>query len=77
MKSQKSKVKRQNFGFTLIEMLVSTGIMLLIMTVVLAGYPRFKARSTLSAAAREIALLIRETQVYGLAVKSFPSAENL
>jgi prepilin-type N-terminal cleavage/methylation domain-containing protein len=66
-----------NKGFTLVEMLVSTGIMVLIMTVIFAGYPRFKARSTLGAAAREIALLVRETQVFGLAVKSFSSSEEI
>ena len=63
-------------GFTLVEMLVSTGIMVLIMTIVFAGYPRFKARSTLSAAAREIGLLVRETQVFGLAVKSFSDTDT-
>ena len=63
-------------GFTVIELLVSTGIIIVIMGMVFVGYPRFKARSSLAALAREIGLLIREAQVYGLAVKEFPEREE-
>ena len=59
-------------GFTVIELLVSTGIIIVIMGLVFVGYTRFKARSSLAALAREVGLLVREAQVYGLAVKEFP-----
>ena len=67
---------RYRKGFTVIELLVSTGIMLLIMGVVLANYPSFRARTSLSSVAREIGLLIREAQVYGLAVKRFSLSDK-
>jgi len=59
-------------GFTVIELIVTTGIIVVILGVVFTGYPQFKARSALSALARSVGLLVREAQVYGLAVKEFP-----
>lgn len=64
-------------GFTVIELIVSTGIIILILGLVFFSYPRFKARSSLAALAREIGLLVREAQVYGLAVKEFPEQQLL
>ncbi len=58
-------------GMTIIELVVTSGIVVLILTVVLSSYPRFRASSSLTATARELGLFIREAQVYGLAVKSF------
>jgi len=63
-------------GFTVIELLVSMGIITVILGMILFSYPRFKARSSLSALAREIGLLVREAQVYGLAVKEFPVRDS-
>ncbi|MEK7535856.1 MAG: type II secretion system protein [Patescibacteria group bacterium] len=66
-----------NKGFTVVELVVSTGIIIVILGMLFMGYPRFKARSALSALAREVAITVREAQVYGLAVKQlgneFPS----
>ncbi|HEY4505037.1 MAG TPA: type II secretion system protein [Candidatus Paceibacterota bacterium] len=69
--------KRSSSGFTVIELLVSMGIMIVIMGVVFAGYPRFRSRSTLAAVARDVGLLVREAQVYGLAVKSFSTQATI
>lgn len=63
---------RVKSGFTVIELLVTTGIIVVVLALVFAGYPRFKARSSLAAVARDLGLLVREAQVYGLAVKEFP-----
>ena len=63
-------------GFTVIELIVTTGIIVLILGVVLAGYPRFRTHSSLAALARSVGLLVREAQVYGLAVKQFPTGSK-
>lgn len=63
---------RRNGGLTVIELLVTTGIIIVILGLVLTGYPAFKAKSALAALAREVGLLVREAQVYGLAVKDSP-----
>ncbi|HEY4515242.1 MAG TPA: type II secretion system protein [Candidatus Paceibacterota bacterium] len=65
-----------NRGFTVIELIVSTGIIVIVLGIVLAGYPKFRARSSLAALAREVGLLVRESQVYGLAVKEFENASG-
>ena len=62
-------------GFTVVELVVSTGIIIVILGMVFASYPRFRARSSLSALTREVGLLVREAQVFGLAVKEFPQRE--
>ncbi len=57
----------------MIELMVSTGIIILILGLIFAGYPKFRARSGLAALTREVGLLVRQAQVYGLAVKEFPA----
>ncbi len=56
-------------GFTLIEMLVSISIIALISTLVLANHNRFNNSLLLGNLAYDIALSIRQAQVYGLSVK--------
>ena len=70
--NRKPKIINRKSGFTVIELLVTTGIIVVILGVVFTGYPQFKARSSLAALARSVGLLVREAQVYGLAVKQFP-----
>ena len=73
----KHKSSKLVAGFTIVELLVSSGIIVLILGVVMAGYPKFKTRSSLSAVARETALFVREAQVYGLAVKEFHQGDDV
>lgn len=58
-------------GFTLIELLVVTGIIVVISTIVLANNGRFGGVTLLQNLSYDMALSIREAQVYGISVASF------
>lgn len=60
-------------GLTLIELLVVMGIFSIISLVVLANHSRFNSSVLLGSLAYDIALSIREAQVYGLSVKQYGS----
>lgn len=60
-------------GFTLIELLVAVSIFVIISTVVLANHARFNSSVLLGSLAYDIALSIREAQVYGVSVRQFDS----
>src|SRR3989344_6847475 len=56
-------------AFTLVELVVVLAIFTLISSVVLANHSRFNGSVLLGSLAYDIALSIREAQVYGLSVK--------
>ena len=56
-------------GFTLIEMLVSIGIVSLIMAVVFFNYGTFNDDLALTSAGQELSIAVRQAQSYGLSVK--------
>lgn len=58
-------------GFTLVEMMVVMAIFVVISTVTLAGNSRFGGNVTLETLAYDIALSVRQAQVYGIAVRRF------
>ncbi len=58
-------------GFTLIELVITFGILVTIATLLLADYPRFVARVNLTRDAQEIALNVRQAQAFALAVRGF------
>jgi type II secretory pathway pseudopilin PulG len=58
-------------GFTLIELLVVAGIFMVLSTVVLSANTQFGNRVVLQNLAHEMALTVREAQVYGIAVRRF------
>lgn len=64
-------------GFTTVELMVSVAIFLVITGFSLASYPAFSNRVSLDLLAHDLALTIREAQVYGLGVRrsgqSFPT----
>lgn len=60
-------------GFSLIELLVVISIFSMITIVVLANHSRFNGSVLLGNLAYDIALSVREAQVYGLSVKQFDS----
>ncbi len=70
MNSFKRKYKR---GFTLVELLVVLAIFVIITTVVLARQNKFSSDIQLTNLAYQIALSIRQAQVYGLGVKGASS----
>ena len=57
-----------NKGFTLIELLISITIFVMVSGLVLANFPSFSSRIVLDNLAHEIALTIREAQVFGIGV---------
>ncbi len=56
-------------GYTLIELLIVTGIFVIISSVVLANHARFGGKITLENFAYDVALSIRQSQVYSIAVQ--------
>lgn len=58
-------------GFTLIELMVTTGIMVIISTAVLVNNSAFGGTVNLRNLAYDVALTIRQAQVYGVSVKRF------
>lgn len=56
-------------GFSILEMVVVTGIFVMVTGVVLANLPKFRNQASLDLTAQEVALSIREAQVYGTATK--------
>lgn len=60
-------------AFTLIELMVVIAIFTLISSMVLANHSRFNGSVLLGSLAYDIALSIREAQVYGLSVRQFAS----
>jgi prepilin-type N-terminal cleavage/methylation domain-containing protein len=71
MFSLTKKVKQQ--GFTLIEMMVSIVIFSLISGIVIFNHGKFNSSIVVTNLAYEVALALREAQVYGLAVKQDPN----
>lgn len=56
-------------GFTLIELVISSGIIILLTTVVLFRFGAFESTTLLKSSAYEIALGLREAQVYSVSVR--------
>lgn len=68
-------VRKQHRGFTLIELVVVMGILILISSIILANYSKFGGQILLRNLAYDIALSVREAQVYGISARSFLGAE--
>ena len=58
-------------GFTLIELLVVTAIMVVVSTIIFADNNRFGGRVLLQNLAYDVALSVRQAQVYGISVQRF------
>ncbi len=63
-------------GFTLTEMLVSIGIMLLITGVVLLSQGKYSSNISLTNLANDISLSIRQAQIYGVSVKELSTGSG-
>ena len=62
-------------GFTLVELVVVMAILVVISSIVLVNYNRFGSQTLLRNLAYDIALSVREAQVYGISARSFRGAE--
>ena len=65
-----SKWRRGMRGFTLVELIISIGIMILMTGILLMNYPESAIRITLINSVHSVALLMREAQVRGSAIDS-------
>src|SRR3989344_4098283 len=63
-------------GFTAVELMVTVGIFAVISAVVLARFPEFNRNISLRRTVQEVALAIRESQVFALGVRRFGSGES-
>jgi type II secretory pathway pseudopilin PulG len=68
--------KRLTGGFSLIELLVSIGISITILTVVVVNQAKYTSASSLSNAAHSLSSSITEAQTYGVSVKEFNAGFN-
>lgn len=62
-------ISKSNNAFTLVEVITSLAIVGVITAVVIFNYTKFNDNISLSSAGQEIAVAIREAQIYGLSVK--------
>ncbi len=62
------KIKQQ--GFTLIEMITVLGIFMVMTSIVLFNYNKFTGDTILTNMAYEVALSVREAQIYGVSVRN-------
>jgi len=74
-----SNTKKRNAlsqtGFTLIELLVVVAILVVISSIILTSYSKFGGQILLRNLAYDIALSIRQAQVYGISARSFLDAQ--
>ena len=73
--SRRRAGKTGEAGFTLIEMLAVVGVMVLVSSLILANNSRFGGTVLLQNLAYEVALSVRQAQVYGISVRRFGEAE--
>jgi len=64
-------LQRQKQGFSLVEMVVVLGVMVMVMTLMFANFPKIKDQIALTLATRELALSTRKAQSYAIAVREF------
>ena len=69
-------LSRKANGFSLIELMVSVGILTLISTMIFASYPEFSQKMALKRTSEEIALIVRQAQVYALGIKKSVSGDD-
>lgn len=67
----KKRDSTKQAGFTLIELIVSIGIMLVIISTVAMSQSGYSSGAALKNAANDISLSLRQAQVYGISVREF------
>jgi len=64
-------------GFTIVELIVTTSILIIVTTLIFAKYPTFRENISLKKTAQEIALAVRQAQTYGLGVRGFQTGTGI
>ncbi|MCX6731697.1 MAG: prepilin-type N-terminal cleavage/methylation domain-containing protein [Candidatus Parcubacteria bacterium] len=72
-----SGLSKDKKGFTIIELVVTTSILVIITTLIFANYPKFRESISLKKTAQEIALTVRQAQTYGLGVREFQPGSRI
>lgn len=72
-----SVLNRNNRGFTIVELIVTTSILVIVTTLIFANYPKFRENVSLKKTAQEIALAVRRAQTYGLGVREFQQGTGI
>jgi len=70
------KIGMKNGGFSIVELLVSTSILVVITLVVLVNHSAFGGNILVGALAYDVGLSIRQAQVFGLSVREFGVGTN-
>lgn len=70
-------MNKYNKAFTILELLVSTSIIGVILSVVFWNYAGFNDNLAISGAAQEMAIAVRQAQTYGINVKETAVSSNL
>lgn len=68
---------RFNQGFTILELMVSVGIMVVISTVIVANQSTYSSGASLKNVANDLGLSLRQAQVYGISVKEFNPGSSI
>lgn len=69
MEKARKNHKKVNAGFSLLEMMVVLAIIIIVTAVVLSSLPSFRDNISIDLVASQVATIIREGQVYGVAQK--------
>jgi len=72
-----SVLNRNNRGFTIVELIITTSILIIVTTLIFANYPKFRENVSLKKTAQEIALSVRRAQTYGLSVREFKQGTGI
>ncbi len=73
--SSRTPCRRRQGGFTVIELIVVVGIVVTISSIVLASYSQFGGTVLLRNLAYDVALSVREAQIFGISARSFGGVE--
>lgn len=71
-----SHIKKQTFGFTLVELLISVSIIAIITTVIVYNQKGYSDVLSLSNATSDLEILVREAQSYSIAVREFAATTD-
>ncbi|MEX0933703.1 MAG: hypothetical protein WD003_00360 [Candidatus Paceibacterota bacterium] len=75
--AMRHEVRKGSRGFTVIELFVTAGIFVLISGLLLANYGNFAGSTVINNLAHEVALSIRQAQVFGIGVQEFGVGSGL
>lgn len=76
MKALKNFFLKKNTGFSLVELIITTSIVMLISTIIYANYPDLSEKQSIDRTARLISLTMREAETRAMTVVEDPFSEG-